>query len=184
MDATTTRLTFGEFENLPEQEGRLYELDEGRLMVTPSPTVQHNRIRDRIARRLSEFVETRNLGEIMIEVDFRLGPDTVRNPDVAFVGSDHLRRIDVERSPVEGAPILAVEVISPANSAQDTVKKIHQYLRSGCTSVWIVYPSLRLVEIHSGTGTRKVEEPETLRDEKLFPGLTLSLRYIFDGVRE
>ncbi|MBZ5521317.1 MAG: Uma2 family endonuclease [Acidobacteriia bacterium] len=153
-------------------------------MISLSHTVQHNRIRDRIARRLSEFVEARNLGEIMIEVDFRLGPDTVRNPDVAFVGSDHLRLIDVERSPVEGAPVLAVEVISPANSAQDTARKIHQYLHSGCASVWIVYPSLRLIEIHSGTGVSKVEEPELLRDEKVFSGLSLSLHYIFDGLKE
>ncbi|HWZ43233.1 MAG TPA: Uma2 family endonuclease [Candidatus Saccharimonadales bacterium] len=81
MGATTTKLTFGEFEKLPEQEGRLHELDEGELLMTPLPTVQHNRIRDRIARRLREFVEAGNLGEIMIEVDFRLSADTVRNPD-------------------------------------------------------------------------------------------------------
>jgi hypothetical protein len=31
--STTTRLTFGEFEKLPEQEGIHYELDEGELLM-------------------------------------------------------------------------------------------------------------------------------------------------------
>jgi Uma2 family endonuclease len=119
-----------------------------------------------------------------MEMDFRLGPDTVRNPDVAFVTLDHLRQIDVNRSPVDGAPALAVEVISPANNAQDTVKKIHQYLRSGCRSVWLVYPTLRLIEVHSPAGVRSVEEPELLKDESLFPEFSLSLRYVFDGAKE
>jgi len=181
---TTTKLTFEEFAMLPEQEGKTYELDEGDLLMNPSPTFQHHRIRDRIARRLSEFVERRQIGEITMEMDFRLGPDTIRNPDVAFVTLDHLRQIDVNRSPVENAPALAVEVISPSNTAEDTVKKIHQYLRSGCRSVWIVYPTLRLIEVHSNAGVRNIEEPELLSDEPLFPGFSLSLRYIFDGAKE
>lgn len=184
MGTITTRLTFEEFAKLPEQEGKTFELDEGELLMNPSPTFHHNRLRDRIARRLSEFVESHPIGEITMEMDFRLGPDTVRNPDVAFVTVDHLRRIDVHRSPVDGAPALAVEVISPANSAEDTVKKIHQYLRSGCQSVWIVYPTLRLIEVHSHAGVRNIGEPELLKDESLFPGFSLSLRYIFDGAKE
>jgi Uma2 family endonuclease len=181
MGAITTKLTFAEFQNLPEPEGKTYELDEGELLMNPSPTVQHNRIRDRIARRLAEFVEAQNAGEVMVEVDFRLESDTVRNPDVAFVTADHLRRIDVNRSPVEGAPALAVEVISPANSAQDTKKKVHQFLRSGSRSVWIVYPSMRLVEVHTSSGVRNVQAPEKLADETVLPGFALSLQYVSDG---
>src|SRR5215472_16579458 len=115
--STTTRLTFDEFQKLPEQEGTRYELDEGELVIEPSPTFLHNRIRDRIAIRLSEFVKTHRIGEVIVEMDFRLAENTVRNPDVAFVTIDHLQTIDVNRSPVEGAPALAVEVVSPSNLA-------------------------------------------------------------------
>lgn len=176
--ATTTRFTFEEFQKLPEVEGKTYELDEGELLMEPSPTFLHNRIRDRIARRLSEFVERRNLGEVIVEMDFRLSSDTVRNPDIAWITSDHLQRIDVNRSPVEGAPALAVEVISPSNSAQDTVKKTQQYLRAGCRSVWIVYPSMGLIEIHSAGGIRKIEGDDVLNEEFL-PGFSLPLKSIF-----
>src|SRR5215469_18850645 len=55
--STTTRLTFEEFEKLPEQEGTHYELDEGELVMEPSPTYFHNVVRGRIAQRLAEFVD-------------------------------------------------------------------------------------------------------------------------------
>jgi Uma2 family endonuclease len=111
--STTTHLTFEDFRNLPEDDGKIYELDHGELLVTPSPTVSHNRIRDRIFVALKEFVDGRQLGEIMLEMDFRLESSTVRKPDVALVTQDHLARIDAESWPVNGAPALAVEVISP-----------------------------------------------------------------------
>lgn len=183
MGAAVTKLTFEEFQNLPEHDEGRYELDEGELLVTPSPTFQHNRIRERIARRLSDFVENQQLGEVTIESDFRLGPDTVRNPDVAFVTTAHLGQIDVNRSPVEGAPALVVEIISPANTAQDNAKKIRQYLQAGCRSVWIVYPLLRQIEIHTSADVRKIQEPELLSDNTLFPRFSLPLRYVFDGIK-
>lgn len=178
---TTTKLTFEEFQKLPEQEGMHYELDQGELLMEPSPAARHNLIRQRIANKTMDFVESHSLGIVLEEMDFRLAPDTVRNPDVAFVTAEHLKKIDLDRSPIDGAPALAVEVISPSNTAQDTVKKTQQYLGAGCRSVWIVYPTLRLVEVHSTAGVRQVREPETLREETLLPGFSLSLRYVFEG---
>lgn len=55
-----------------------------------------------------------------------------------------------------GAPAIAIEVISPGNRAQDIAKMIGQYLDSGSQSVWVVYPKLRSVEIHSASGVRKI----------------------------
>src|SRR5262249_24025170 len=151
---------------------------EGELLMEPSPTFLHNRIRDRIARRLSDFVEAQRLGEVTVEMDFRLGQSTVRNPDVALVTTEHLRQIDVNRSPVEGSPALAVEVISKGNPAEDTAKKVQQYLRAGCRSVWIVYPGIKRVEIHSSAGIKAFVAPETLRDEAVLPGFSLPLAEI------
>ena len=37
---------------------------------------------------------TRHYGIVVEEMDFRLGPETIRNPDVAFVTGDHLKHID------------------------------------------------------------------------------------------
>jgi len=180
---TTTKLTFEEFRNLPEREGTHYELDEGELLMEASPAARHNLARQRIAMSLAQFVEPGRLGIVLEEMDFRLGPETVRNPDVAFVAAEHLKKIDIDVSPIEGPPALAVEVISPSNTAQDIAKKTQQYLQAGCHRVWLVYPALRLVEVHTTAGVGRVREPELLREQELLPGFSLSLQYIFDGQR-
>ena len=181
---STTKLKFEEWQNLPEREGTIYELDEGELLIEPSPAFGHNIIRQRIAMQLIQYVESNHLGMVIEEMDFRLAQDTIRNPDVAFVTRDHLKSIDLDRSPAEGAPALAVEVVSPSNRAEDMVKKTRQYLEAGCRSVLIVYPALRLVEVHSARGVRTVQEPESLKDEGLLLGFTLSLTSIFDITNE
>ncbi|HEV3037448.1 MAG TPA: Uma2 family endonuclease [Candidatus Angelobacter sp.] len=179
---TVTKLTFEEYTRLQEaaDENIRYELDEGELVLTPSPTPYHNIVRYRLRRALTDFIEAKGIGLVADKIDFRLSANTVRNPDIAFITKDHLHQLDVHRSPIHGSPALAVEIISPTNTAQEIAKKTHQYLRSGCQSVWIVYPTLRFVEIHSNAGVCKVEEPQPLTDETLLPGFSLSLAKLFD----
>jgi len=172
---TTTKLTYEEFLQLPEEPGKHFELDGGELIVEPSPTFRHNKIRDRISRHLGDFVSAHRLGAVTIENDFRLAPDVVRNPDVAFVAIEPLSRMDIDRSPIEGAPTLAIEVVSPGNSAQDMLTKIHQYLDAGCQAVWVFYPNLKLVEIHDVQGTQEVAVPASLQENRLFAGHSYSL---------
>lgn len=179
--STPTRLSLSEFLQLSEREGLSYELDEGELLMEPSPALRHNLVRQRIAMRLMEFVDSRGLGLVVEEMDFRLAADTVRNPDIAFIALDRSRELDLDHSPVEGAPALAVEVVSPHNRADDMARKIHQYLADGTRSVWVVYPSLRMVEKHSSQGVQQVREPENLTEKELIPEFSLNLKYVFDG---
>jgi Uma2 family endonuclease len=183
--ATSTRISFDDYLRLPDG-GPRYELNEGELFIVPSPAPHHNLVRQRIAMDLMQFVKAHDLGIILEEMDFRLGPETVRNPDVAFVTKEMVAKIDLERSPIEGAPALAIEVISPRNRADDTVKKVHQYLDAGCRSVWLVYRTLRLVEIHFRANSmpqrRDIREPNEISDPAL-PGFSISLPYIFDDLR-
>jgi Uma2 family endonuclease len=176
----TTKLNFEQFQRLPEREGTIYELDEGKLLMEPYPAARHNLIRQRIAMKLMQFVDSHRLGIVLEEMDFRLTTDTVRNPDVAFVSAEHAALVDLDVSPIEGAPALAVEVISPGNSAEDIAKKTQQYLRAGSQTVWIVYPRLRLMEVHSMAGVKQVREPEVLKQNAL-PEFFYRCPTIFDG---
>lgn len=179
-----TKLTFEEFLALPEEPGKRFELDHGELIVEPSPTFRHNAIRNRIARHLEDFVLAHGLGRITVENDFRLGPDVVRNPDVAFIENETFSRMDVDTSPIEGVPNLAVEVVSPGNSAQDMLTKVHQYLDAGCQAVWVFYPKLKIVEIYDISGIREVAAPASLNEEKIFGGhkYSLPLTAVFDDI--
>jgi Uma2 family endonuclease len=119
---------------------------------------------------------------VTLENDFRLGPDIVRNPDVAFVATEPLRRMNIDRSPIEGVPDLAIEVVSESNSAQDILTKVHQYLDAGAKAVWVFYPNLKVVQIHDPQGTREIAAPGSLQDKTVFRGqsYTLPLTPIFD----
>ena len=185
--SSTTRLTFQQFVELPEEPGKRFELDRGELIVEPSPTFRHNVIRDRIARHLREFVVTHSLGAVTVENDFRLDSDTVRNPDVAFVATEPLNRMDVDSSPIEGVPNLAIEVISPGNSARviltkDMFAKVHQYLDAGCQAVWFFHPKLKVVEVYDANSIREVAAPASLEEENLFGAhkYSLPLLPVFD----
>ena len=178
----TTKLTFAEYLQLPEEPGKRFELDCGELIVEPSPSLRHNVIRERISRHLKDFVSPSRLGAVTVENDFRLAPDIVRNPDVAFVATKPLSQMDVDLSPIDGAPNLAIEVISPSNSAQDMLTKVHQYLYAGCQAVWVFYPNLKVVQVHDSLGTREIAAPASLHEEKLFGDTlySLPLTPIFD----
>jgi Uma2 family endonuclease len=180
---TTTRLTFEEFQALQDaaDENVRYELDEGEALLTPSPTAWHGIVAFRVQRALAAFVSTHRLGLTVAEADFRLAPNVVRKPDVAFIDKEKLGHFDLHRTPLEGAPSLAIEVISPSNLAQDTVKKVRQYLSAGTLSVWLIYPALQLVEIHDG-GFRAIKTPEAAIDERPFAGLkfSIALTELFD----
>lgn len=181
---TITKISFEEFQKLQDaaDETVRYELDEGELIVTPSPTAWHDRISYRLRRALSDFLEAHDLGVVTGEIDFRLSPNTVRRPDLAFVSNDQLDTFDLHRVPIKGAPALAVEVVSPSNLAQDMAKKVRQYLTAGSQSVWVVYPSLSLIEIHDRDGSRKVSVDDRFAETYPFSShqFTLSLTKLFD----
>jgi Uma2 family endonuclease len=181
---STTKISFEEFQRLQETsaETERYELDEGEVVLTPSPTPHHSIVCFRLRRALAEFVQGHQLGVVIGETDFRLAPRTVRKPDVAFIAKAQMKDIDFRCTPIPGAPLLAIEMISPSNLAQDTLKKVRQYLAAGSAAVWLVYPELRIVEIHDAVGIRDLTESEPISEERLFPGHTfhLSLTALFD----
>src|SRR6185437_1643513 len=159
MGTVTSKIVFAEYLCLPEREGAIYELDEGELLMEPSPALRHNLIRQRIAMKLIQFVEARNLGIVVEEMDFRLSPDTVRNPDVAFITAEHLKKIDLDRSPVDGAPALLSRSSRPTTALRIWQRR-HSNISRLAAILWIVYPSLRVVEVHSVSGSRQVRAPE------------------------
>src|SRR5258708_15689238 len=156
----TTKLSFEEFRTLQEAaaDDLRYELDEGELILTPSPTPRHNIVRYRLRRALTDFVQANDLGLVLDETDFRLSANAVRKPDVAFVAKDRMKDLDLDTTPIEGAPTLAVEVISQSNLAQDTAHKVRQYLPAGSHAGCVIAAALRVVAVQDKTGIDQMAE--------------------------
>jgi Uma2 family endonuclease len=177
--ATKTLLTIEQFDQLPLREGILYELNEGEVVTMTEPRPRHNWVRDNIARLMGNFVEEKKLGRVFLETGYQLTPETVRIPDVSFVPADRMGEIDLDNR-IQGAPALAIEVVSPNDLAQELTQKVKQYLAAGTRSVWVVYPKIREAHVFRADGGSFVRhEHEALDDHDLLPGFSLDLRLVF-----
>lgn len=177
--AVKTLMTVEEYEALTEPGGERYELSEGELVVTPASSLYHNEIRDRIGFRLRNHVRQHKLGIVTMETDFRLAPNTVRRPDVAFATAEKLKGVDPRTSPLGTTPDLAIEVQSPHD---DLKRKLDDYLAAG-VRVWVIYPDSQTARIFKPGGKPQLLDAvkgDVLEDKELLPGFQLPLADILD----
>jgi Uma2 family endonuclease len=114
--------------------------------------------------------------------DFSRQVGTKRRPDLAFVSYSRWPR----EKPIEDTeawdvvPNLAVEVVSPSNTAREILDKVEEYYRAGVERVWIIYPSQRVVYVYkSPTDVAVLADNCELKDESLLPGFCLPLQLLF-----
>src|SRR5262249_47952021 len=129
MAATTTTglMTWEEFEQLPDGDGFHRELIEGELQVLPPPKSGHSKLASRIFKALLACEESANI-ELFMEAGYKLGADpaTWLEPDVSVLGRGRARDTD-DSDYFLGAPELAIEVVSPSESASDLNRKVELY---------------------------------------------------------
>ena len=139
-------LTYKDYEALPA-DGRRYELHEGELSVTPSPSPAHQRVIRNLYNILQQHVGTRGLGELLFApIDCILSETTVVQPDLIYL--DTTRLGIVSHRGIEGPPSLVVEVLSPSTTQIDRSTKRQLYARHGVPYYWIVDPEARTIEAY------------------------------------
>jgi Uma2 family endonuclease len=97
---------------------------------------------------------------------------------VCVLLGDIAKSLDPTKTPIPGAPDIAIEVISPSERASESHDKVRAYLRSGTTEVWQVYPKSRTVLIHRGEIARSLEWNQPVETD-LLPGFALELASLF-----
>lgn len=161
-----------------------YELVEGELyMMTPASPTQ-GRYAALLAAALVDFVIAQDLGEVYVaEPGFALDPDpkgTVRAPDVAFVLKERIPPAEEARGFWAIAPDVAVEIISPSETAYSVEAKVAEYLRAGVRLVWLVYPEAEVVvEFAEGWQVRRLTKGDALEGGVVIPGFTMPLARLF-----
>ncbi len=165
----------------PEYADRIVELVEGEIIEMSKPSGLHGQITFLLSLRIGNFVVDNGLGIVTsADTGFILernpdGRDTLRGLDIAFVRGARV----LPDQPVDVAPDLAVEVISPSNEAADIRLKIRQLLDAGTALVWIVYPEMRIVDVHTRDGATTLNAADTLSGGDVLPGFEISVREIF-----
>ncbi len=172
MSTTTSLLTFEEFERLPDTRelGRC-ELLEGEVIHSPLATRQHMQSAQRLFLTLIPLVEPAGIGQVYIVMGYKLGGNTWQVPDVSIAwpnhpGDDYL----------EGAPLLAVEIVSEYTKAADLNRKVNIYLAHGSQEVWVLYPSMRFVWVFKKGRARDFEG---VLSSPILPNLEIDLEAVF-----
>jgi len=174
MSATTGQITWQAFEQLPDGDGWHREVVDGELIVLPPPKSRHSKIAFATAEALLPLKQ-RGVANVYIEAGFKLStdPPTWIQPDVSVLRLERVRATQGDDYFV-GSPELAIEVVSPSETARDLNRKIDALLAGGSFAVWVVYPEEREVRVFIPGGTsytRRVDEfltaPELMPDWEL-----------------
>ncbi|MDQ7036212.1 MAG: Uma2 family endonuclease [Anaerolineae bacterium] len=137
-----------------------------------------------MGRHIANYVEEHKLGYVTAaETGYILkknpkGRDTVRGLDVGYVSQERAPK-GLPDKHIPFAPDLAVEVISPRNSAEDIHNKIIELFDAGAKLVWIVYPSSQTIVVHTGDSSTTLRIDDTLSGGDVLSGFELPVREIF-----
>lgn len=176
------KLTYKDLQAMPN-DGKRYELIDGEVYITPSPSWRHQEILGNIYIALRTFVEERDLGKVSLApLDVVFDQRNALQPDLLFVRKDRLNVI--QHGHIEGPPDLVIEVLSPSTASYDRDTKIQVYARSGVSEIWFVDPESRTVDVlNLGADGRFILTAHLSGDGAIaaavLPGLPLSLRQVF-----
>ena len=156
-----TGFRYADLASFPEDNLRR-EIIDGELIVTAAPRTRHQRAVVKLGSALDAYSMVHG-GEVFpAPTDVYLSDDNVVEPDVLFVRSDHVDRI--EERYVKGAPDLIVEISSPSTRQLELVRKLNLYARFGVPEYWYVDLEANRVEVYRLQGER-YRQPELV-----FPG--------------
>jgi len=173
--------TEAELEALPE-DGHIHEVVDGELVTSPKNNWQHGEICARLFIALKGFADARRLGVVWdSSTGFWMTNRNCRAPDISFVSKERLRGLN-RREPAffEGAPDLAVEVLSPSMTRRELDRRLKDFFSSGARLAWVIDPDRQMVEVcHSPTQRRLVGSGALFDGEESLPGFQYPLADLF-----
>ena len=144
-------VTLAEYAALPKHPR--YELVKGVLIELMTASREHERTAARVTRHVDRHVDLNNLGEVYTgNRGYVTGPDspaTSRMPDVSFVSTARLNRPELAGMLYDGAPDLAVEILSDSNTPAEIARKVAEYINAGGKAVWVIDIDARTLTVHT-----------------------------------
>jgi Uma2 family endonuclease len=175
MTTGTRLVTAEELWAMPNTTRR--ELVRGEVRTMAPAGFDHGAVVINVSTPLAVYVKAHRLGLVLgAETGFVLkrNPDIVRGADVSFVQAS---RIPAGGRPVkfwEGEPDLAVEVVSPGDTADEVEEKVSDYLDAGTRMVWEVHARRKTVIVHRPRSQPTIlQAGDTLDGGDVVPGFRL-----------
>lgn len=177
------KITYEDYRLIPD-DGKRHEVIDGEHVMSPSPSIKHQRIAGALLTALKNFLIKHPLGEIFIApFDVVLSDFDVVQPDLVFVATAQASIITSDN--IRGIPSLVVEILSEGNRKLDETIKRQRYEHYGIPEYWILDPALDQVKIYRLKDGRygqalvlSLEAQEQLATP-LLPALSLPLVTLF-----
>lgn len=139
----TRLLTVAEYAELGETESGYTELQEGHLLMSPSPSTAHNVACGELFVQLRAQLPENLIAIQDIDVDLELVPRSrpgfSRRPDLVVIDRVALARTTSERAMLRASEVrLVVEIVSPGSHRMDNVIKHGEYADAGIPHYWIL----------------------------------------------
>ena len=105
----------------------------------------------------------------------------VRKPDTSYISRSRLTPEQYRAGAwLTIAPDLAVEVVSPNDTAGGLEDKRIEWLDAGVREVWIVHPTRRTIHVYRAGGPPAVFNPDdTLTSPDILPGFSVTVSNLF-----
>jgi Uma2 family endonuclease len=174
---------FFDWVHTPENDGRFFELERGEVIEMPPPGKLHGFVCANISCLLWIYARQRKKGYVcsndtgvIVEQD----PDTVRGIDVTYY-EDAKTAADMERKYAAEPPVLAVEVVSPSDRTNRTLRRVTELLKRGVQQVWVIDPQARDVSIFGrGRDPEILEFDQELVATEILPGFHCRVSELFE----
>jgi Uma2 family endonuclease len=182
--AATTLLTSDQFLALPEEcdpnGNPLHrELINGEVVSMPHAAQRHSIICGNILEALMLYLHGNRGIELKALPDsqFIVSDNDTLIPDCCLIAISRLE--PHEHKYIQGAPEIAIEVVSPSESAAYLRIKTAAYLANGSRSVWIVFPEVRSVMVYTCDSLRELKGDQSITDP-LLPGFSSPVAAFFE----
>jgi Uma2 family endonuclease len=177
-------LTYDDYVLLPD-DGQRHEILGGEHFVTASPFMRHQDLVLALAFRIESYLREHRVGKLVVSpMDVLLSPHDIVQPDLLFISRE---RIAIAREKnVQGAPDLALEILSDGSRRLDEVLKLEAYGRFGVQEYWLFDPLGKTVRVWTRAGEELRGKPPLsaaagdLLTTPLLPGLEIPLALVFE----
>jgi Uma2 family endonuclease len=159
------------------------ELVHGEVIETMPPGGKHGAIAVMLAMLLRLWTKRTAGGYVGVEAGYILAhdPDTVRDPDVSYVRTERIPPSGIPEGFWDLAPDLAIEVVSPNETAEEVREKVRDFLAAGTPLVWTVYPRTGEVIVHTPDGlARTYTAGDTLAFPDILPDFSCTVAELFE----
>jgi Uma2 family endonuclease len=165
------------------KDGQRYEIVNGELIDMGNSGALHGYVCSLLIAALTSYIASSKLGVVLdSSTAFTMKNGNRRSPDISFFAKERLKGMaELPSGFLDGAPDLAVEVLSPGNTVEEIHNKLVEYFENGTRLAWVVHPGERFVLVYRSAQEpdRLLKSTDSLDGEEVVPGFTLPLANLF-----